>query len=317
MSTPSRPSTPSGDALDLAGVFVAAATPFDAVTGDLDVMGLRSNLRIWLGTAIRGVLIGGSTGEAALLDATERVQALKAAREVLPSDRLLVAGTGAESTRETVRQTRAAAQAGADVVLVQPPSYYREAMNLVALSDYYARVADASPVPVLLYQPPLKFSTVELPTELIVAFSAHANVIGLKDSRGNLEIQVEILKAARPGFQYLTGAAGRLLMAREVGAVGAILAVANFAPGLACTIDTALRQGRGEEAERAQALLAALGQVIAGDHGVPGVKTALDLIGLKGGPPRSPLQPLDEAGSMAISAALTDAGLLDTPRRPG
>jgi len=296
----------------LAGIVVASVTPFDAVTGELDVVALRSNVRSWLATGIRGVLIGGSTGESPLLDAEERTKALEAARGVLPADRILVAGTGAESTRETIYGNEEAAHAGADFVLVQPPAFYRELMDRAALEEHYTRVADASPVPVLLYQPPLRLSTVELPTALIVDLSSHPNVVGIKDSRGNLEILAEIVSRSAEGFQVLTGNAERVFGSLELGAVGAILAAANFAPDIACALAQAHAARRLAEAERLQEVLFPLGREIVAARGIAGVKTALDLIGQKGGPPRPPLRPLDPKGIAAVRAALEAAGVVLT-----
>jgi 4-hydroxy-2-oxoglutarate aldolase len=293
----------------LDGVIVASVTPFDPVNGEVDLVALRSNVRSWLHTAIRGVLIGGSTGEGALLDTEELLTAVGAVREILPDDRLLVAGTGAESTRETIRGTKEAAEAGADLVLVQPPAFYRELMDAVALTEHYTKVADASPVPVLLYQPPLRVSTVELPTAVIVSLSAHPNVVGIKDSRGKLEILGEIVDKAAEGFQVLTGHAERVFGSLELGAVGAVLAAANFAPAECCGIGQAHAAGRLPEAGRLQEKLLPLGKDIVAARGIAGVKTAMDLVGLRGGPPRPPLRPLDPKGAHAVHAALEAAGI--------
>jgi 4-hydroxy-2-oxoglutarate aldolase len=275
----------------------------------LDVLALRANIRSWLATSIRGVLIGGSTGEGAFIDSDERDAALRAAREILPPERLLVAGTGAESTRETIRGTKRAAEAGADLVLVQPPAFYRELMDRVALEEHYARVADAAPVPVLLYQPPLRVSTVELSTPLIASLSNHPNVLGIKDSRGNLEILREILAQSADGFQVLTGSADRVVGALATGAVGAVLAAANFVPAESCAIALAYAGGRLPEAERLQEGLLLLGKEVVAARGVAGVKTAMDLVGLRGGVPRPPLRPLDPEGIAAVRAALEGAGV--------
>jgi len=311
-STPGQ----NGRTLDLQGIFIPAVTPFDRVTGELDAEALKRNVDRWMRTPVRGIAIGGSTGEAVLLDPEERIAALSAARESVRSDRLLLAGTGVESTRLTLRLSRSAAEAGADAVLVQPPAFYRGAMDSRALLDHYQAVADGSPIPVILYQVPPRFSTVELVTGLIVELSSHPNVIGVKDSRGDLDALGDLLTHCRDGFQVLMGEAGRLFGAIELGATGGILAIANFAAEPVCELFHAAREGRTAEAGRLQERILPLGREIPGRHGVAGVKAALDARGFTGGDPRPPLRPLDAAGRSEVEKVLEAAGLLDTPEGP-
>jgi 4-hydroxy-2-oxoglutarate aldolase len=297
---------------DLTGVLIPAATPFDPVTGDVDVVGMRSNIRAWLTHAVRGVVIGGSTGEAVLLDEDERRRLLEAAREVVPDDRLLVAGTGAESTRATLRLCRAAADAGADAVLVQPPAFYKGAMTPEALALHYRRVADQCPVPVIVYQVPLRLSTLDLPTGLVAELSHHENIIGVKDSRGALDLVGELVEACRTGFQVLVGNGALLYAALETGAVGGILGVANLMPGASAGITEAFTAGRTAEAGRLQERIGPLHNSVVGGLGVPGVKAALDLLDLRGGDPRPPLRPLREGDVDTVRTALRRAGLETT-----
>lgn len=278
--------------MDLSGILIPAATPFDAVTGEVDVVAFRSNLRRWLESSVRGVVIGGSTGEAVLLDRDERASLLEAARDLVPDDRLLVAGTGAESTRETRRLTRDAAERGVDAVLVQPPAFYRGQMTPEALRDHYRAVADDSPVPVILYQVPLRFSTVELVSGLVADLSQHGNVVGIKDSRGDLEALGTLLEAVRSGFQVLVGSGSALYASLEVGAVGGILGVANLLPGETAELHEAFASGRMPEAGRLQEAVGPVHTRVVGGLGVPGVKAALDLLGYRGGDPRPPLPSL-------------------------
>lgn len=296
--------------LDLSGVLVPAATPFDPVTGDVDVVGLRANLRSLLQHPVRGVVIGGSTGEAVLLDEDERRALLEAARHVVDGERLLVAGTGAESTRATLRLCRTAAETGADAVLVQPPAFYRSAMAPDVLSEHYRRVADASAVPVLVYQVPLKMSTLDLPNGLICELSRHENVVGVKDSRGSLELVGELVDGCHKDFQVLVGNGALLYAALEVGAVGGILGVANLAPAETAAIVAEFREGRAAEAGRLQEKIGPLHKAVVGELGVSGVKSALDLLGLRGGVPRPPLRPLGERKVAEVEQALQRAGLL-------
>ncbi len=296
--------------ISLRGVFVPAATPFDPVTGEVDVVAFRSNLRGWLRHPVRGIVVGGSTGEAVFLDDDERRHLLEAARGAIPEDRLLVAGTGAESTRSTIRRTREAAELGADAVLVQPPAFYREAMTADRLRDHYRALADASPVPVILYQVPLRFSTVEFETGLVGELARHENVVGIKDSRGKLELIGEIARAAPSDFQILVGTGARLFAALQVGAVGGILGVANLVPGETAAIVDAVERGDAGEAGRVQEIVAPLHDGIVGGLGVAGVKAGMDLLGMRGGRPRPPLTPLGEAGRERVRTLLDEAGVL-------
>lgn len=296
--------------LDLGGVLIPAATPFDPVTGDVDVVGLRANLRSWFRHRVRGVVIGGSTGEAVLLDEGERRVLLEAARDVVDGGRLLVAGTGAESTRATIRLCRMAAEVGADAVLVQPPAFYRSAMAPDVLTEHYRRVADASVLPVIIYQVPLKMSTLDLPNGLICELSRHGNVVGVKDSRGSLELVGELVDGCHRDFQVLVGNGALLYAALEVGAVGGILGVANLAPAESGAIVSEFGEGRSAEAGRLQEKVGPVHKAVVGELGVSGVKAGLDLLGLRGGTPRPPLRPLPERRVAEVKKVLERAGLL-------
>lgn len=295
--------------MDLSGVFPPVTTPFQAGSGDVDLAAFRTNLATLLDHPIRGIVVGGSTGEAVLLERSERMALLEAAREMVPDDRLLVAGTGAESTRMTLGLSEAAARAGADAVLVQPPAYYRNAMSSGVLARHYRTVADACPVPVILYQVPLRFSTVELPTGLVAELSEHPNVIGIKDSRGDMDLLAEYVVHTPPGFQVLVGSGARLYAALEIGAVGGILGVANLMPGECAELHQAFGAGRSVEAGRIQERVGPVHKEIVGALGVGGLKFALDRLGRMGGDPRPPLQPLDARGRERVTAVLQQAGL--------
>jgi 4-hydroxy-2-oxoglutarate aldolase len=300
--------------MNLAGVLVAATTPFDPVTGDVDVIGLRANVRHWTSQGVLGVVIGGSTGEAVYLDEGERRTLLEAAREVVPGDRLLVTGTGAESTRATLRLGRMAADAGADSVLVMPPAFYRGGMTPEALAVHYRKVADESALPVIVYQVPMRLSTIELPTGLVAELSRHENVVGMKDSRASLEIIGELVEQTREGFQVLVGSGAHLYASLEVGAVGGILGVSNLMPGETAELVRAFRDGRTAEAGRLQERIGPVHKVAVGEMGVAGVKAGLDMIGLRGGDPRPPLRPLAEKRREELRGVLERGGLLARER---
>ncbi len=297
----------------LSGVFVPATSPFDPATGDLDTAALRANLERVCATMVSGVVIGGTTGEAVLLTDRERTSAVETARDCLSEDQLLLAGTGAESTRETTRLTAEASRAGADAVLVQPPAYYKKALGHDSLVGHYRAVADESPVPVILYQAPLSCSTIELSTSLVAELSEHPKIVGLKDSRGDLPALADHLTHVEKDFRVFIGNGAKLYAALELGAAGGILGVANLVPAEAAEIFRSFEDGRTAEAGRIQERIAPLHNQIVGGHGVPGVKAALDLLGASGGPPRSPLRAIDERTTEVIRGLLSEAGFLDTP----
>jgi 4-hydroxy-2-oxoglutarate aldolase len=271
---------------------------------------MQENLRRWAEHPIDGVVLAGTTGEAVLLDEEERLYLVEAAREVLPPEILLTVGTGLESTRATIRLSKKVGEAGADAVLVQPPAYYQGAMSPEALREHYRFVADASPVPVIVYQAPLRMSTLDLPTGLLAELSTHENIVGMKDSRGKLELVGELVEQCQDGFQLLVGSGALLYPAMEVGAVGGIVAVANVAPGASGQLFRAFRAGRSSEAGRLQERIGPLHNSLVAAIGVPGVKAALDILGYRGGDPRPPIRPLPEKRRQEVEEVLSKAGLL-------
>ena len=300
--------------LSLRGTFLPVTTPFDPVTGDVDVVAFRANLRHWLLTPIKGVLVAGTTGESVLLDAAERRDLVEAAADVTGEGRWVIAGTGAESTRATIESSRQAAAAGADAVLVQPPAFFKGAMTPEALARHYGSVADAAPVPVLIYQVPLRMSTLEMPTGLVAELSKHPNIIGIKDSRGQLDLLGDLVEQSADDFQVLVGSGALLYAALETGAVGGIVAVGLLATREAAEISVAYGEGRLADAGRVQERIAPVHQAVVAGMGVPGVKAGLELLGLHGGSPRPPLAPASESKRQEVRRILESAGLLDAAR---
>ena len=292
----------------LRGVFAPVVTPFDARSGELDRSAFERNLGAHVAAGVHGVVVAGSTGEAALLDEAERASLVAWARPVI-GEALLIAGAGAESTRTAVRLAKQAAAQGADAVLVVAPHYYGEsAMTPGALMSHYLRVADQSPVPVILYNIP-KYVRFALPPALVRDLSAHDNVVGLKDSSGDGALFDSYLSSQSETFSVLTGYASTFAAALTRGARGGILAVSMFAPALTMAVYEASLRGDEASASEAQARLAPLATQIVGGLGVPGVKAALDHVGLAGGPPRPPLQPLGGAERERVAALLAAAEL--------
>ena len=300
----------SHSTVDFSGTFLPVTTPFDPVTGDIDVVAFRSNLRTWFENPVNGLLIAGSTGESVFLDETEVQTLTAAAVEVVPEDAVIIVGTGSESTRHTIRLTKQAAEAGANAVLVSPPAYFKGAMSPSVLARHFKAVADASPVPVLIYQVPLRMSTLDLPTGLIAELSQHPNIAGIKDSRGKLDLVGELVDATADDFQVLVGSGALLYPALELGATGGIVAVGLLAAAEAAEISVAFAEGRTADAGRLQEQIAPVHQQIVGGMGVPGVKAATDLLGLHGGAPRPPLEAASEGRIEEIQGILAGAGLL-------
>ena len=297
---------------------IPTTTPFDPVTGEVDVVALRENVNKWAPTGVRGLVIGGSTGEAVLLDEDERRAALELVRNTVPDGMLLVAGTGAESLRTTLRLTSMAAGLGYDAVLVQPPAFYKGAMTPAVVRDHYVAIADRSEVPVILYQVPTRFSTLDFPAGLVAELSAHENIIGIKDSRGKLETVGELVTQTVHGFQVLVGSGSLLYASLEIGAVGGILGVANLAPRDCARIHDLFVAGDTAGAGALQQRVGPLHNAVVGGMGVAGVKCALDLLGYHGGAPRPPLRALPESRHEEVAGHLARAGIAargETARR--
>lgn len=287
----------------LAGIFGPVTTPFIAGSEDLDLEGFARNIRSHIAEGLSGVVVAGSTGEAALLSENERAALFAEAREHTPATHWVIAGCGGESTRQTVARTRAAKDAGADAALVVAPHYYANAMTEEVLRAHYQRVADESPIPVILYNIP-KYMHFALSAELVAELAQHKNVIGIKDSSGALDMLKGFLRAQSESFTVLTGSGSGLQAGLEAGARGGILAVSLFAAGFALEVLRELADGNASAAAAAQARLKPMADVIVAKLGVPGVKAALDQVGHVGGVPRMPLLPLGEAGRAEVAAAL-------------
>ncbi len=291
----------------LDGVLGPVVTPFDA-SGAVDERAFTANVQAHLAAGLDGVVVAGSTGEAALLDEDERATLVTLARAACPADRTLLVGTGAESTRAVMARNRVAAERGADAVLVVAPHYYGDAMTPAALREHYQRIADASPVPVLLYTIP-KYMHFAIPAEVVAAIARHENIVGMKDSSGDAALLDGYLRSQSESFRVLTGSGLLLGEAVRRGASGAILAVALFAPALSLDVVRAARDGGADAIAAAQGRLTPLAARIVGAMGVPGVKAALDLVGLHGGLPRAPLQALAPEALDAVRALVQSAEL--------
>jgi 4-hydroxy-2-oxoglutarate aldolase len=298
--------------ISLNGIFAPLTTPF-AASGDIDTTAFAANIRAHLDSGLHGVVIAGSTGEAALLDEAERSSLVEVAREVVPKNKAVIVGAGAESTRFAIRLAKNAAARGADAVLVVAPHYYGSAMTADVLLRHYRAVADASPVPVILYNIP-KYMHFAIPAAVVAELAKHPNIIGIKDSSGNREIIAGFAESKSAKFSLLSGSGAMLQYALGLGGTGGILGVSLFAPSLALGILSAMKRGDTAAATEAQEKVAPLHMKIVADMGVAGVKAALDAIGLTGGALRPPLAALSANDRAEVAGLIASAQLQPAAR---
>jgi 4-hydroxy-2-oxoglutarate aldolase len=294
--------------ISLRGAFPPIPTPFDR-QGNVALQALVENLERWNQHDLAGYVVLGSNGEAVYLSDDEKRMVWEAARGAIPSDKLLIAGTGAESTRQTIALTRIAAQAGADAALVVTPHYYNPLMTPDSLLPHYRAVADDSPIPILIYNVP-KFTNVSLDAATIARAAEHPNIVGEKDTSGNVLLLAETVLLAGPDFQVLAGSAGFLLASLAVGAVGGVMALANIAPEQAIDIYRKFKAGRWEGAADLQRRMIPVNNAVTARYGIAGLKAALDMLGYYGGPVRSPLLDLTDQDRDALRGILVEGGIL-------
>ena len=295
--------------IHLAGIYPPITTPFTS-DGALALAHLESNIERWNREPLAGYVVGGSNGEFVLLSVEERVEVVRTVCQVKGPGRLVIGGAGQESARETIGLARQMASAGADLAIVVTPSYYKSKMTSSALQDFYTQVADASPIPVLIYNVPAN-TGIDMPAEAIIYLARHPNIVGMKDSSGNLAKMAFALREAPAGFQMLAGSAGFLLPALSVGAVGVVPALGNFAAAALKDMMDRFQQGDTKSAKEIQLRVVEPNTAVTTRFGVPGLKAALDLLGYYGGPVRSPLQPLTDEERRTLSDILRRAGILD------
>jgi 4-hydroxy-2-oxoglutarate aldolase len=294
--------------VSLSGVFPPIPTPFDA-RGEVDLQALVGNLERWSQYDLAGYVVLGSNGEAVYLTDEERVRVWQAARQAIPAGKLMVAGTGCESTRQTIALTLKAAAAGADVALVVTPHYYDAKMTPDSLIHHYEAVAEASPIPVAVYSVP-KFTHVDVEAATIARLSEHPNIIGMKDTGGNLGKLGDFVRLAQPGFQVFAGSAGFFFAGLALGAAGGVLALANIAPQQSIDIYRLFKTGRWDEAAELQRQMLPVNAAVTTRYGIAGLKAALDMLGYYGGPVRSPLLDVGESERRILRATLIEGKIL-------
>lgn len=291
----------------LSGILLPFPTPFDS-GGGVDSRALRQNLSKWNETGVSGYVALGSTGERVHSDERECLKLIEAAREVVSKRLSFIVGAGQQGTLATINEVRHVAEAGADAVLVITPHFYRAEMTQDVFVNHYMAVADAAPVPVLLYSVP-QLTNVALAPETIARLSRHENIIGVKDSSGDILALAETIRLVPEDFAVLTGNGSALYPALCVGAKGGILAIGCIAPQLAVAIYEAFEAGGHERARQMQQRLTIATRGVLGRYGIGGLKAALDMLGYTGGTVRAPLKCASEDARREIAKVLKEAGL--------
>ncbi|MGQ9586001.1 MAG: dihydrodipicolinate synthase family protein [Anaerolineae bacterium] len=294
-------------AISLRGVLTPIPTSFDEkgkVAHDKMVL----NLEKWNQTKLRGYVVLGSNGEWVFLTDQEKIEVLKTARQVIPKDKLMVAGTASESTLNTIAMTEKAAEIGADAAIIVNPSYYKGQMTHPVLVNYYRMVADESPIPILIYNLP-PATGMDLSAELLAELSQHPNIIGVKDTGGNITKMAETVRRAEPSFQVLAGSANFFYPSLAIGVAGGILALANIAPDESVAMFELFHANQVAEGRELHLRMLPVNLAVTSRFGVSGLKAAMDMLGYYGGPPRLPLLPLDEQRCHELRQILQQAGL--------
>lgn len=292
--------------LSLRGVMTPIVTSFDE-RGHVAHDRMAQNLEKWNRTKLSGYVVLGSNGEWSFLTAEEKLEVLKTARQAIPKDKLMVAGTASESTMITIDMTEKAAAIGADAAIIVNPSYYKGQMTPKVLAEYYRSVADNSPIPVIIYNfPPA--TSMDLSAELLAELSFHPNIIGVKDTGGNIPKMGDTICKSDPSFQVLAGSASFFFPALAIGAVGGILALGNIAPDETVAIYELFNANQIGQGRQLHLRMLPLNIAVTTRFGVPALKAAMDMLGYYGGPPRQPLLPLDEGTRKELRQIIVAAG---------
>ena len=295
---------------DFSGIYTPVVTPFDA-SGEIDARGFARNIDRYIASPLTGIVVLGSNGEAPQLEDDEADRAIAIVRERVPTGRPLLAGTGRESTRAAIAACKRAAALNVDAVMVRTPSFYKNLMTTDAFVRHYTEVADASPAPVILYNVTM-YTGVNLLPDAIEQLSEHPNIVGIKDSGNDMVHLGDYIARAKPGFVVLVGAAPSLFTATAIGAHGAVLALAGLVPEMCVELVEHVKAGRLAAARELQRRLMPIARSIGPVWAVPGLKAALDLMGMAGGVPRPPLRPVASTAVDTMRKQLSELGVLET-----
>ena len=296
--------------LDLNGILPPVPTPFDS-RGNLDLEGLTRNVARYNQAGLVGYIALGSNGEAVHLTAEESTQVIKTIKNAAAPGRAIVAGVNEFTSRAAIQAIQRASDLGADAVLVVTPYYYKGAMTQEALLRHFTTVADSSPLPVLLYNVPQNTGVVIEPAT-IASLSSHENIVGIKDSAGNMSAIADTIRRTSSGFFVMVGNGAIFYPSLVMGAAGAVLAVACVAPEACVELYQAFKANEYAKARELHNRIAPLSQLVTAGLGVAGLKAAMEIAGLTGGPPRSPLLDVGETGRQTIRTVMRDTGLFPT-----
>jgi 4-hydroxy-2-oxoglutarate aldolase len=294
--------------IDLHGIFPPITTPFS--NGKVAYDKLVSNVEKWNRTGLKGFVVLGSNGEYVYLSEEEKRRTVESVVQAADDEMLIIAGTGCESTVETLRLTEDCAKLGAHAALVVTPQYYAGRIRENALIKHYSELADQSPLPILVYNVP-KFTHINLAAGVVAGLSQHPNIVGIKDSAANVIQLGEILNGVAGDFNVMVGTAGVLFSGLTIGCAGGVCALANVAPEACVKIYDLVKAGDLDAARELQLRMLPVNQAVTAVYGVPGLKAAMDMLGYYGGDPRLPLLPSSERERSEIEAILKKADLLD------
>jgi 4-hydroxy-2-oxoglutarate aldolase len=292
----------------LKGIYTPIVTPF-AEDESIDYGKLKHNLDLLAKTDLDGIVVLGSNGEFVYLTHAEKLELIKFCIENFTREKRIIVGTSYDSTLETISFCKEAAELGADAALILPPHYYKGSMNEEVLYNHFVDVADESPIPVMLYNMPGN-TGINMSSKLIARLARHPNIVGIKDTSGNIVQLSEIVRDTDDDFVVFAGNAGYLLPALTVGTRGATVALGNILPNECCQLVKLVKEGKLEEARELQLKLIEINFIVTGGMGVPALKAAMDMLGYQGGIPRRPLRPLEEDKKTVVKNALGKLGVL-------
>lgn len=291
----------------LKGIMPPIATPF--INEEIAFDKLAENFSKWNKTGLNGYVVMGSNGESVFLTRDEKLRLIEAVKKNMSEEKLLIAGTGSDSIRETISLSNDAADRGADYVLILTPSFYKSEMNPAAYIKYFFAVADKTKIPVIIYNVP-KFTGVDIEAETVAKLSEHKNIVGIKNSSENIRQTTEMIDQTPKEFATIIGTASVLYSGFSAGAVGGILALANIAPDECVQIQKLVEEGKHTEALELQKKMLPVNKAITAKYGVAGLKAAMDMLSYFGGIPRSPLSKLNDADKEQLKQILVNSGLL-------
>ena len=291
----------------LKGIMPPIATPF--VNDEVALDKLAENFSRWNKTGLSGYVVMGSNGESVYLTREEKLKLVETVKKNISGEKLLIAGTGSDSIKETISLTNDAADCGADYALILTPSFYKSEMKPAAYIKYFSAVADQIKIPVIIYNVP-KFTGVDIEAETVAKLSEHKNIVGIKNSSENIRQTTEMIAQTPKDFVTIIGTASVLYPGIVAGAVGGILALANIAPNECVQIQKLVEEGKHPEALELQKRMLPVNKAITAKYGVAGLKAAMDMLGYFGGEPRAPLSVLNDADKQLLKQILVNAGLL-------